>query len=124
MSAQQTRTFHHTKAGFPHLLTTKEYGPATHSGSKVTSLYPFSMEKDLSKLPEEVEQRSVESEVQRTLLQTLSTMHYNAPAIKAAAWPKRNEQLPPGASYTCGAREGVEDGQPQREQQRKQQEWV
>jgi hypothetical protein len=80
--------------------------------------------KDLSKLPEEVEERSVESEVQRTLLQTLSTMHYNAPAIKAAAWPKRNEELPPGASYTCGAREGVEDGQPQREQQRKQQEWV
>ena len=60
------------------------------------------MEKALSKLPEDVEERDVESEVQRTLLQTLSNMRYNAPANKAAARPKRNQRLPPGASYTCG----------------------
>jgi hypothetical protein len=89
------------------LLTTKDYGPTIRSGFKTTGLYLFSMEKALSKLPEEVEERDVESEVQRTLLQTLSSMRYNAPANKAAARPKRNERLPPGASYTCGPEKEV-----------------
>jgi hypothetical protein len=84
------------------LLESKDYGPAIRSGFETTGLYPFSMEKALSKLPVEVEEREVESAVQRTLLNTLSNMRYNAPANKAAARPKRSERLPPGASYTCG----------------------
>jgi len=84
------------------LLTSKDYGPAIQIGFETTGLYPFSMEKALSKLPEEVEERGVESEVQQRLLQTLSNMRYNALANKAAARPKRNQRLPPGASYTCG----------------------
>ncbi len=89
------------------LLTSKDYGPAIRSGFETTGLYPFSMEKALSKLPVEVEERDVESEVQRTLLNTLSNMRYNAPANKAAARPKRSERLPPGASYTCGPEKEV-----------------
>lgn len=89
---------------FPRLLKTlmeKDYGPAIRSGFQTTGLYPISIEKAIAKLPAEVEEREVETAVHRELLRTLSDMRYNAPANKAAARPKKNQKLPPGASYTC-----------------------
>ncbi len=89
---------------FPCLLKTlmeKDYGPAIRSGFQTTGLYPISIEKAITKLPAEVEEREVETAVHRELLRTLSDMRNDAPANKAATGPKKNKKLPPGASYTC-----------------------
>jgi hypothetical protein len=67
------------------------------------------VEKAISKLPVELEEREVESDVQRALLKTLEDMRYNAPANKAAARPKRSQKLPPGAAYTCAPEKEAEN---------------
>jgi hypothetical protein len=82
-------------------LMEKDFGPSIRSGFEATGLYPFSVEKALSKLPAELEDREVETAVQRTLLKTLEDMRYKAPANKAAARPRRGDKLPAGAAYTC-----------------------
>jgi hypothetical protein len=90
------------KQEFPRLLKkllTKDYSESIRSGFETCGLYPFSLEKALAKLPEE--ERDVESNVQRQLLQQLSAMRYNQPATTHANRPKKKEKLPPGASYTC-----------------------
>lgn len=87
---------------FPELLKqvcAKDYSAAIRSGFAGTGLFPLSLERALSKLPEE--DREVETEVQRQLLKRLSDMRYNPPPTTAAPRPSKKDKLPPGASYTC-----------------------
>ena len=81
----------------------KDYGPSIRSGFETTGIHPISVERALAKLPKEVDAAAVESAVQLQFVQTLEAMRYHGPTNKAAARPKKNEKLPPGASYTCKA---------------------
>jgi hypothetical protein len=89
---------------FPQLLKKlleKDFGPAARSGFEATGLYPLSVERAISKLPKQMDDRQAETAVQRELLKTLNDMRFNAPATKHAQRPKKNQKLPAGASYTC-----------------------
>jgi len=66
----------------------KSYSPVVRSGFKATILYSYSLKKVLWNLPEIVEERDAQSDVQQTLLQTLLNKRYNAPANTAAARSK------------------------------------
>jgi len=91
------------------VLLEKDFGPAIRSGFETTGLYPFSVEKAIAKLPVELEQREVDSDVQRTLLKTLEAMRHNVPPTKAAPRPKKADKLPAGAAYTCAAPDADEE---------------
>jgi hypothetical protein len=67
----------HCFPGLLRQLLEKDFGPSMRSGFESTGLIPFSMERALSKLPDE--DREVETAVQGQLLQRLSDMRYNAP---------------------------------------------
>ena len=91
---------------FPTLLARlleKNFSACIRSGFEGTGLYPVSVERATSKLPADVDDRQVESDVQRELLRTLSNMRHNQPANKHAQRPKQKTKLPAGASYTCSA---------------------
>ncbi len=63
----------------------------------------MSLERATSKMSTEVDDRQVESDVQRELLRTLNSMLHNQLANKHAQRPKQKDKLPAGASYTCSA---------------------
>jgi len=90
------------KQCFPGLLNElmeKDYSASVRSGFETTGLYPFSMEKALSKLPKEA--TDVDSDVQRLLLQRLTDMRYNPPATTQAVRPRKKDKLPAGTAYSC-----------------------
>jgi len=91
------------------VLLEKDFGPAIRSGFETTGLYPFSVEKAIAKLPVELEQREVDTDVQRTLLKTLEAMRHNVPPTKAAPRPKKADKLPAAAAYTCAAPVAAEE---------------
>jgi hypothetical protein len=98
------------KQSFPGLLgqlLEKDFGPCIRSGFESTGLFPFSLEKALSKLP--AEERDVETDVQRQLLKKLDEMRYSAPATTHAKRPKKSEKLPAGAAYTCAVESDDDD---------------
>lgn len=92
------------KQEFPSLLVKlleKDYGPAITAGFEACGIYPLNADRALSRLPPE--QREVETEVQRQLLQQLETMRYGGKdKATRASRPKKSQKLPPGATYTCG----------------------
>jgi hypothetical protein len=90
------------KQQFPGLLKQlmdHDFSDAIRSGFESCGLYPFNPERGLSKLPKD--NREVESNVQKQLLEKLSSMRYNQPANKHAKRPSKKDKLPAGASYTC-----------------------
>jgi hypothetical protein len=98
------------KQSFPGLLRAlleKDFGPSLRSGFESTGLYPFSVEKALSKLPSE--EREVETAVQAQLLKRLSDMRYKAPPTTHARRPSQKEKLPAGEAYTCSLDSEEED---------------
>jgi hypothetical protein len=101
--AQQNKVFATIpKSVFPSLLSKlmeKDYSHSVRSGFESCGFIPLSLHKALSKLP--VEDREVESTVQRQLLQKLNDMRYNQPAPAQATRPRKKDRLPAGASYTC-----------------------
>jgi hypothetical protein len=68
------------------------------SGFESTGLYPFNVERALSKLPKE--NRTVETEVQQQLLKWFNDIRYNPPPTTHAHRPKKNEKLPAGERPT------------------------
>jgi hypothetical protein len=81
------------------------------SGFESTGLYPFSVERALSKLPKE--DRVVETAVQAQLLKRLNDLRYNPPPTTHAARPKKKEKLPAGEAYTCsGSVDSEEEDEP------------
>ena len=92
------------KQEFPKLLKEllqKDFGPAIRAGFEASGLYPFSVSRAVSKLPQDIDEREVESLVVGTLVRQLDSMRHLAPANKAAARPKKSDKLPSGAAYTC-----------------------
>jgi DNA mismatch repair ATPase MutL len=99
-------------------LLEKDFGACIRKGFESTGLYPFSLEKALSKLPSE--EREVGTGVQQQLLKKLSDLRYNAPATTHARRPTKSEKLPAGAAYTCAAesqdeRESQDEGESESE---------
>jgi hypothetical protein len=82
-------------------LLEKDFGPSARSGFEATGLYPVSVERATSKLPKELDERQVETSMQRELLKTLNDMRFNPPPTKHAQRPKKMQKLPAGDSYTC-----------------------
>jgi hypothetical protein len=76
------------------VLLEKDFGPAIRSGFETTGLYPFSVEKAIAKLPVELEQREVDSDVQRTLLKTLEAMRHNVSPPRQRPGRKRRTNYP------------------------------
>ncbi len=66
---------------------------------QATDIHPLNLGKALAKLP--AEDREVDNNVTRQLLNKLQDMRYNPAANKHAGRPKNKEKLPAGASYTC-----------------------
>jgi len=100
------------KQDFPGLLKKlleKDFGPAIRGGFEGTGLCPFSVERAISKLPMDLDDREVETQVESTLLRTLDNMRHNAPANRAAARPKKSDKLPAGAAYTCAPQDDNND---------------
>ena len=100
------------KQVFPRLLKEllqKDFGPAIRSGFEASGLYPFNVRKAVSKLPQDIDEREVETQVVGTLVRQLDEMRHHAPANKQAPRPKKSDKLPAGAAYTC-APEGVASG--------------
>jgi hypothetical protein len=97
------------KQQFPALLRElmdKDYSEAIKSGFECCGLHPLSQERALAKLP--AENRDVVSNVQKQLIQQLSSMRYQQVSTTHANRPKKKEKLPAGAAYTCvGDREGT-----------------
>jgi DDE superfamily endonuclease len=92
------------KQVFPKLLKElleKDFGPAIRAGFEASGLYPFSVSKAVSKLPQDINEREMESQVVGTLVKKLDVMRHHAPANKPASRPKKADKLPPGAAYTC-----------------------
>jgi hypothetical protein len=90
------------KQEFPTLLSQlmeKNYAESIRKGFETTGLFPLSLEKALSKLPQE--EREIESAVQLQVLKKLESMRYEQPATSAATRPRQKDKLPAGASYTC-----------------------
>ncbi len=79
-------------------LLEKDYSGSVRIGFESFGLIPFSLQKALSKLPQE--EREVESNMQQQLLNKLNNMRYSQPAPAQAPHP-RKDRLPAGASYTC-----------------------
>jgi hypothetical protein len=77
----------------------KDYSAAVRSGFEATGIHPLNLGKALAKLP--AEDRDVDNNVTRQLLNKLQDMRYNPAANKHAGRPKNKEKLPAGASYTC-----------------------
>ena len=67
------------------------------------------MERAISKLPVDLDDREVETQVESALLRTLDSMRHNAPANRAAARPKKSDKLPAGAAYTCAPQDDNND---------------
>jgi len=95
------------KTVFPTLLKNLleyDFTEAIISGFEATGICPYSVDRALSRLPPE--EREVESDVQRQLIQQLSTMRYGNPQQVRAPRPSKKQKLPAGATYTCVSNEG------------------
>ena len=85
------------KPQFPLLLSRlmeKDYSESIRSGFESCGLFPFNVERALSKLP--MEQREVETQVQQQLLRRLESLRYEQPRKTHTGRPKKK-----GGLYLC-----------------------
>ena len=84
-------------------LLEKDFSSSVISGFEACGLVPFCPQKALMRLPVPPDQRQIDSDVQRQLLEKLETMRYGNREKVRAVRPKKSQKLPAGSSYTCAA---------------------
>jgi hypothetical protein len=79
------------------------------SGFAACGIFPLDPQRVLSRLPPEVLRRSVQTEFDQMLLDELQKNRYGDQVKKTRA--KKANRLPPGTSYTVGARGDHQEGE-------------
>lgn len=88
----------------PRPINQEKYRQSIKSGFRKTGLYPVDPEEPLQELPN-LESLNINmdatTEVQKCLIEQLSSYKYNPPANKHPGRPKKADKMAPNVTYTC-----------------------